>query len=439
MTRHIGFQVSERKLTGHRGRDQRLERVTHKQPRVVAWQATTLGALLYVLGCVVLDIVLFGNNLHQIDVVLDNRLQNLKSSELVTSPNVSATRPGSPSRSITSEELGGVPVVWWFVPAGGTPIPQQNGTPALPLRLSDVSGPLTSQVGTLQLRLLGGKGPTSGSRLVVGASTADLNHDLDTLLLAEGALGPLVLAVLFAVTLVIGRRAVGPVEALRRAQLEFTADASHELRTPLSVIEAEVGLALSAPRDAEALTAALRNVSAETGRLRHIVDDLLWLARFEQHPVVPRHESVEIGSIVKASTRRFGPIARSKKIDLSVVGDTTDVIVEAPAEWLDRLVSVLVDNACRYATDGGKVELSVAAFDGQAILTVDDNGPGIPEPERERVLERFHRATSAPGGAGLGLAIADAVVSATDGRWQIGTAPIGGARVQVTWKRHHES
>jgi two-component system OmpR family sensor kinase len=222
------------------------------------------------------------------------------------------------------------------------------------------------------------------------------------------------------------------VEALRKAQLEFTADASHELRTPLSVIEAEVGLALSTPRDAEALTSALRNVSAETGRLRRIVDDLLWLARFEQHPAPPPDEPVELRSIATACTRRFGPIARSTGVDLSVE-DGDDVIIDAPAEWLDRLVSVLVDNACRYAGEGGNVRLSVSGSGNLAVLTVDDSGPGIPEAERERVLKRFHRASSTPGGAGLGLAIADTVVSATGGSWRIGTAPLGGARVQVAW------
>jgi signal transduction histidine kinase len=131
--------------------------------------------------------------------------------------------------------------------------------------------------------------------------------------------------------------------------------------------------------------------------------------------------------------RRFEPIARSNQIDLAMVGDPADVIIDAPAEWLDRLVSVLVDNACRYSGDGGTVQLSVSNSGELAVLTVDDSGPGIPEAERERVLERFHRATSIPGGAGLGLAIADAVVSATDGRWEFGTAAIGGARVQVSW------
>ena len=66
-------------------------------------------------------------------------------------------------------------------------------------------------------------------------------------------------------------------------------------------------------------------------------------------------------------------------------------------------------------------------------LTVNDSGPGIPEAERGRVFDRFHRASEAPGGAGLGLAIADAIVRATDGRWHIGTSPAGGASISVSW------
>jgi signal transduction histidine kinase len=409
---------------------------THKQASTVAWQATVLGALLYLLACFVLDLVVFEGNIHQIDVVLTSRLQTLEHSAAVATPSRPAVKLSEPTTlpsSSGNEEFGGLPVMVWFVPAHGAPISEEPGTPALPRTLANLRGPLSARVGTLELRLFGGPGAPSGSWVVVGASTADATHDLGTLLLAEGALGPFVFAMLFFVTLVIGRRAVGPVEALRMAQLDFTADASHELRTPLSVIEAEVGLALSAPREAEALTSALRNVSTETARLRRIVDDLLWLARFEQHPAPPPDEPVELRSILDACSRRFEPIARSKGVALVVSGDGADVTINAPAEWLDRLVTVLVDNACRYAGEGGQVELSVSGSSGSAVLTVDDSGPGIPEAERERVLERFHRSSSKPGGAGLGLAIADAVVSATSGRWLIGTAPLGGARVQVTW------
>jgi hypothetical protein len=95
---------------------------------------------------------------------------------------------------------------------------------------------------------------------------------------------------------------------------------------------------------------------------------------------------------------------------------TTMRIVTAPPDWLDRLVGILLDNACKYSPDGGSVLVHVAAEGRRVRLTVDDSGPGIPEDERGRVFDRFHRATDQPGGAGLGLAIADAIVHATGGK-----------------------
>jgi signal transduction histidine kinase len=70
-------------------------------------------------------------------------------------------------------------------------------------------------------------------------------------------------------------------------------------------------------------------------------------------------------------------------------------------------------------------------------MTVDDSGPGIPEADREQIFQRFHRASALPGGAGLGLSIADAVVRATGGRSEVAHAPLGGARIAVSWPRHH--
>jgi signal transduction histidine kinase len=79
--------------------------------------------------------------------------------------------------------------------------------------------------------------------------------------------------------------------------------------------------------------------------------------------------------------------------------------------------------------------VSVGSDGGRIALTVDDSGPGIPDDERPRIFDRFHRANDVGGGAGLGLAIADAIVRATGGRWKIGSAPSGGARMSVSWPR----
>ncbi len=123
--------------------------------------------------------------------------------------------------------------------------------------------------------------------LVAGQSLTETGHVKAVLIAGEAIAGPIVLIAMFFGALIIGLKASRPVELARRKQLEFTADASHELRTPLSVIEAEVTLALSTPRDAARYRDALQRVNGESKRLRRIIDDLLWLARFDSEPTPP--------------------------------------------------------------------------------------------------------------------------------------------------------
>jgi signal transduction histidine kinase len=145
---------------------------------------------------------------------------------------------------------------------------------------------------------------------------------------------------------------------------------------------------------------------------------------------------VDLGTLAISTSERFRAVCERRDLHLTtaLVGRGSTVII-APPEWLIRLVGVLVDNATKYAPQGGDVTVKVAAFGTRVQLAVEDTGPGIPADERARVLDRFHRATDEPVGAGLGLSIADAVVRATGGRWDIGEAPGGGARMAVTWSR----
>jgi signal transduction histidine kinase len=126
---------------------------------------------------------------------------------------------------------------------------------------------------------------------------------------------------------------------------------------------------------------------------------------------------------------------RKQHLEVEAGSAAADAIVTAPPEWLDRLVAILLDNACKYSPEGGSVIVGVTSEGRRVRLTVDDSGPGIPEEERGRIFDRFHRATDQPGGSGLGLAIGAAIVRATGGRWHIGTSAAGGASVSVSWPR----
>jgi signal transduction histidine kinase len=255
-----------------------------------------------------------------------------------------------------------------------------------------------------------------------------------TLLITELIVGPLLLVSVFAGSFVIGRRVAGPIESMRQRHLAFTADASHELRTPLSVIQAETSL-LREDSTGE-VRSSLDRISGETDRMRRIVEDLLWLARFDSEPSPPHSGPVDLAALAAVTTERFQSVANRRSLTLRLsVPDSDSVVLQAPAEWLDRLAGVLVDNACRYSRAGGEVALEVSTRSGHPRLAVLDTGPGVPAADRERIFNRFHRGLEEGEGAGLGLAIADAVVKATGGRWEIANRSTGGAEFAVVWPR----
>ncbi len=391
--------------------------------------------VIYLLASAIADLLVVDHLYSSIDARLAVRLSALAKE---FPHGVSAVEPleGDAASAGRDGDLDDAPILAWFVPPGNLSAqPLVSGAPRLPRREVNVTGPTAGRFGGRSFRLRGAA--VGDGRIVVATSTQDVGSVRSTLLLIEGVLAPIVLLSLFTAATIIGRRAAGPIERERRRQLDFTADASHELRTPLSVIEAEVGLALSSARSATAYRAAIERVGGESKRLRSIVEDLLWLARLDSLPATPSHDAVDLVSLAQSCTARFEAIAEQKRLTIAVEADAgRPALVVAPPEWLDRLVSVLVDNACRYAEVGGRVVVTVAVRADRVTLAVEDSGPGIPPDERARVLQRFHRASDEPGGAGLGLAIADAVVRATNGEMAVVNGRLGGARIEASWSRY---
>ncbi len=329
----------------------------------------------------------------------------------------------------------GAPLLVWTIEPGGLVLASAS-TPDLPAKLANVTDPVTATIDGTEVRVAGVR--VGDDRVVVAQATDAVTDAQRTLLVGWLLVAPILLASVFFGAVAIGRRVAAPIEAARRRQLEFTADASHELRTPLSVIEAHTSLALAQPRDEAWYRSAFGRVDRESKRMRRLLDDMLWLARFDASQASPSSEPVDLGVLVNQAADRFGVVAEARQLSLGVHVPATPTVIAASPELVDRLVGVLLDNACKYAPEGGAVDVTVTGEGHRATLTVDDSGPGIAAEDRDRIFDRFHRSvatSSEAGGAGLGLAIGDAIVRATGGRWAVGSSPSGGARFAVAWSR----
>ena len=329
----------------------------------------------------------------------------------------------------------GAPLLVWTIESSGG-ILVAASTPDLPAELHNVSDPMTATIAGTEVRIAGMQ--VGDDRMVVAQATDVVTDAQRTILIGWLLIAPILLASVFLGAVAIGRRVASPIEAARRRQLEFTADASHELRTPLSVIEAHTSLALAQPRDEAWYRSAFGRVDRESKRMRRLLDDMLWLARFDASEATPDDEPVDLGVLVTQAADRFGVVAEARHLALAVHVPATATVIAASPELIDRLVGVLLDNACKYAPEGGSVDVSVTTEGHRAGLTVDDSGPGIAPEDRDLIFDRFHRSVTTAagtGGAGLGLAIGDAIVRATGGRWAVGSSPSGGARFAVSWSR----
>jgi signal transduction histidine kinase len=217
------------------------------------------------------------------------------------------------------------------------------------------------------------------------------------------------------------------LESGQTAQRRFVSDASHELRSPLSTIIAALELADGHP---EFLDQAVIDESLvpEAHRMRRLVEDLLLLARADEHTDVHAVIDVDLDDIVYAEADRVRAIT-----GLRVVTEISHVRVSGDPRALSRLVRNLVDNAVCYAHSGIRLECAQVA--ARAQMVVVDDGPGVPVAERRRIFDRFVRLdsprTRESGGAGLGLSIVAQIADAHHGTVTVGESSSGGARFVV--------
>lgn len=308
--------------------------------------------------------------------------------------------------------------------------------------------------------------------VVVARSLEDVTETVTTItgILAVGV--PVLLLVVTVTTWYVVGRALSPVEAIRREvdeisatqlhrrvpdrgsgdeigrlavtmnhmldrlekaqtrQRRFVSDASHELRSPLAAIRQHAEVALAHP-DRTSTTELAGTVRAEGLRVQSLVDALLLLARADEHTLQLRRHPVDLDDLALEAAHR---LRETTTLTIDATGISAGRVT-GDAAALGQVVRNLTDNAAQHAQ--GLVRIGVFTRDASVELTVDDDGPGIPEADRARVFDRFVRLDEArtrdDGGAGLGLAIVAELVRAHEGAVTLATADLGGLRATVTF------
>jgi heavy metal sensor kinase len=206
----------------------------------------------------------------------------------------------------------------------------------------------------------------------------------------------------------------GSFTQLRR----FTADASHELRTPLAVIRGIGEVGLGAPRTSEEYQEVVGSMLEEVDRLASLVDTLLRLSHADTGSLALAPAAVDLHEVAREMVASLGILADDRHQRIAVVGTAPVMATVDRVVLREALINVL-DNAIKYGPPRSSIEVRIAAVDGRAIMTIRDEGPGIPPEHRERIFDRFFRVddarSRAAGGSGLGLAIAKWAVEVNGG------------------------
>jgi len=227
--------------------------------------------------------------------------------------------------------------------------------------------------------------------------------------------------------------------AVNESRRQLLADVSHELMTPLAAIRGYVETMTMADLKLDEPTRQryLGIVADETGRLEHIIGDLLDLARVEGGGAAWKRDAVSVSGLFERVLHRHDPLLRTKHIDLETNVGAGVTTVTGDPNRLEQALQNLAANAVRHTPEGGRVSLHAERVDGGVQLAVEDSGSGIPPEHLPRIFDRFYKVdesrtgTAVPSGSGLGLSIVQAIVRRHGGQITAGNAESGGARFEI--------
>jgi two-component system OmpR family sensor kinase len=217
-------------------------------------------------------------------------------------------------------------------------------------------------------------------------------------------------------------------------QRRFSQDLSHELRTPLTILRGEFEVALKKPRTSREYRAVLRTGLEEVDILGRIIDELMTLARWENREIELRLTTFDLAALAERTVEEFRVLAASKGLGLERRGLASLPFTGDEGQVRTALIN-LIDNAIKYTPRGGTIEVGVARAEGASKVTVQDDGPGIPEDKLPLIFERFYRGEDSrtSSGFGLGLSIVRSIVMAHGGTVAVDSRPGRGTVFTLTF------
>jgi heavy metal sensor kinase len=340
-------------------------------------------------------------------------------------------------------------------------------------RLQDKAIPILGRQRALSGSVVVGDRP---STVLIMAPLEDVDHELAELGTVLATAVPIVLLLSGGLGYVLARKALAPMEQLRRSTEEitaerldrrlpvlnredelgrltetfnamigrlersfaeirrFTADASHELRTPLTAIRTEAEVALAKPMTLAEHEQLLGSILEECDRLTRLTDQLLALAREDVRAACQARERVDLAALVGEVAETMRPVADAKELRLHVEVNGASWVL-GDAARLREVFFNLIDNGIKYTPEGGEVVLRVGQNGLEAVVTVRDTGMGIAPEHLPHVFDRFYRVdkarSRAEGGTGLGLSIAQNIAAAHGGRIELASTPGQGTTCTV--------
>lgn len=231
------------------------------------------------------------------------------------------------------------------------------------------------------------------------------------------------------------------IEEIDSTRRSFVANISHELRTPLTIIQGYTEALMDGiASDEQQKEKYLYNIYGETVRLSRLVNDVLDLRRMETGQLSMRAEEIDIMELIKSVAGQFQGVFPGISLKLPDLPGGETLKARVDPDRIKQVIINLVDNAVRYSPEGGTIEISGEGLADRVRVSVADQGPGVPEKERELIWERFYKTSESPSGreysgSGLGLAIARQIIEQHGGKIGVENLPGKGSQFWFTVKR----